>query len=116
MDRISILFGPYEGIVWADVKVLLANQGHAARDGNGGMHLSETAGNFNAPLTFGIECDGGSFDVVTFDTNTIEIETTRFSLSVDGCGGEDIDSDLLEAGSSSTKYTLKRAELGACFW
>ncbi|EBA13689.1 hypothetical protein [Roseobacter sp. CCS2] len=116
VDRISIMFGPYEGIVWADVKVLLADQGHASRDGIGGRYLSETAGNFNEPLEFGVECDGGSFDIVSFDMDTIEIETRRFRLSVDGCGGEETYSDLLETGSSSTTYTLNRSKLGACFW
>lgn len=116
VDRISILFGPNEGIIWADVKVLLADQGHAARDGYGGMRLSETAGNFNDHLEFGVECDGGSFDVATFDANAITIETSGFRISVDGCGGEGIDSTLLEADSLSTQYTLNRAELGACFW
>lgn len=115
VDRISIIFGPDQGIVWADVKVRLADQGHAARDGYGGMHLSETAGNFNSPHEFGVECDGGSFDVVNYDEKTIEIETSRFRIAVDGCGGEGIYSDLLEFDSSSTKYTLNRAELGACF-
>lgn len=116
VDRISILFGPYDGTVFADVKVVLADQGHAARDGHGGAYLSETAGNFSSPLKFGVECDGGSFDVISFDENAITIETSRFRISRDGCGGDGINSNLAESGSSSTNYTLNRAELGACFW
>jgi len=116
VDRISILFGPIDGLVLADVKVQMANQGHAAVNGYGGAYFSEVAGTFSEALTFAVDCDGGFFDVVHFDGDSIEIETSGFRLSPDGCGDQGNVSNLLETGSSSTTYTLNRTELGACFW
>jgi hypothetical protein len=116
VDRMSILFTVEENLMWADVQVLLADQGHAARDGFGGMRLSEAAGTFNGPLEFGVECDGGSFDVVGLDGTSVTIETSRFRLSANGCGGEGFNSDLHETGSASTRYKLNRAETAACQW
>ncbi|MEJ6401439.1 hypothetical protein [Yoonia sp. 2307UL14-13] len=115
VDRISIIFGPHDGVLLADVKVLLANQGSAARDGNGGAYVSETAANFSSPLQFGVECDGGYFDVIEFDDEAMTIETPGIRISGEGCGGEGIETYLVEAGSEATRYILYRDELGACF-
>ena len=115
VERISILFGPYETLVTAEIKVLLADQGHAGRDGFGGRRMSESAANFTTPLQFGIECDGGSFDVIALDANGITIETGYVRVASDGCGGDDSTS-LAEAGSALTRYRLERSDLAACEW
>ena len=129
VDRMSILFDPpdSEGYGWADVQVLLADQGHAARDGYGGKRVSGGGINVNGSLRFdSSSCDGGGFEVIASDANTITIKTYGFVLGA-GCGewdeeGEDITSSLSEglrddAGLQiSTRYILNRAELAACQW
>lgn len=116
VDRISILFSPFDDNVSADVKVLLADQGHAGRDGYGGQRAFEIAGNYYKPLRFSVDCDGGSFDVVKQDAAGITIETSGFRLAVDGCIDEGISTTLAEEGSTSTRYRLNRAETKACDW
>jgi|GEM_PF-4863531 len=116
VERISIRFGPHDWFIAADVKVLLADQGHAGRDGLAGQRMSEWAGNFNGPLNFGVECDGGGFEVVAKDAHGITIETSGFRLSTDGCGGEGVNSTLLEEGSATTRYRLPATEDAACDW
>ncbi|MHA3915473.1 hypothetical protein [Halovulum sp. GXIMD14793] len=97
-------------------KVLLADQGHAGRDGYGGMRASEIAGNYYKPLRFSVDCDGGSFDVIEQDAAGITIETSGFRLAVDGCIDERFSTTLAEEGSTSTKYRLERVEAKACDW
>lgn len=116
VERISILFTQRDRIVGADVQVLLADQGHAARDGYGGMRAFETAGNFSEPLRFDIECDGGSFHVLANDAAGITIETEYFRLTDGECGGETVRSNLIEDGSESTKYRLFRSDDKTCQW
>ena len=116
VKRISILFTQRDSLAWADVQVLLANQGHAARDGYGGMRLSEIAGSFNGPLDFGVECDGGKFDVIANDATGILIETIGFRLSNSGCDGDGIYSTLGEQGRSTTRYKLHKSDDASCDW
>ena len=118
VDRISILFRPGNQFTAAEVNVLFADQGHAARDGYGGLRGAETAGNFNAdvPLKFAVECDGGSFDVIESSADHILIETSWFRLSDNGCGSDEIRSTLLEEGSASTRYRLDQVEETMCAW
>lgn len=116
VQRISILFAPESSYLWAEVKVLLADQGHAGRDGYGGMRVSEMAGSFNGLSSFGVECDGGGFDVIVNDATGITIETDWLRVAEEGCGGAGIYTTLLEDGSSTTRYRLDRAEDAACQW
>ncbi|MEO9515272.1 MAG: hypothetical protein ABJH45_22595 [Paracoccaceae bacterium] len=116
VDRISILFSQGDGITNADVKVLLADQGHAGRAGFGGMRAGEVAGNYETPLRFGVECDGGAFDVITNDAHGLTVATDGFRLSDDSCSDGKIRSNLLEEGSSSTRYRLDRSDEAACDW
>lgn len=116
VERMSILFTQAEWGVAADVQVQLADQGHAARDGYGGMRVSELAGNFNEPLNFGVECDGGQFEVLSNDSTGIMIETSQFRLTDDGCGGDGIYSTLGEENSSTTRYKLHKSNDVECRW
>jgi len=116
VDRMSILFTKDDVYMGAHVQVLLADQGHAGRDGYGGMRVSETAGDFIGPLIFGIECDGGSFEVIANTGDSITIETSYFRLAEDGCVDEGIRTSLAESGGGATRYLLHRAENAACDW
>ena len=118
VDRLSIRFSKSGERTTAEVKVLLADQGHAGRAGYGGRQASEVADNYAAPLRFNVECDGGGFDVVKSDSNGILIETDWFRLSGNRneCSGGDLRSNLHEEGSSSTRYRLEQAEAAACDW
>ena len=118
VDRISIEFIRHDEFTSAEVKVLLADQGHSGRAGYGGQFVSEVAANYATPLQFGIECDGGSFDVIESDSQGIVIETGWFRLSdnANGCSGEDIRSNLHEEVGSSTRYRLTQSAAAACKW
>ncbi len=116
VKRISIQFTQRDEVVGADVQVLLADQGHAKRDGFGGMRASETAGNFSEPSRFDVECDGGSFHVLRSDASGITIATEWFRLTDGDCGAETVRSNLIEDGSESTKYRLNRSDEIACQW
>ena len=119
VDQISILFIHRGGTITAAVRVLLADQGHAGRDGYGGMEVSEfavSAGDYNVSRRFNVDCDGGGFDVIESDSESLVIETSRFRLSGNNCINELSGSSLVEDGSSSTRYKLERPGEMTCDW
>ena len=118
VDRISIEFDRSGEYTSAEVKVLLADQGHSGRAGYGGQLVSQFAENYAVPLQFGVDCDGGSFDVIDSDSEGIVIETNWFRLSDDTsiCSGVRVRSDLQEEGGSSTRYRLTQSAAAACEW
>lgn len=114
--RISILFAPHDQLVSAEIEVLMADQGHAARDGFGDMRMSEWAANFNGPMKFGIECDGGGFEVIAQDADGLTIETGYVRVALDGCSGDNTSTTLAEVEGELTRYRLERREVAACAW
>ncbi|WP_133122590.1 hypothetical protein [Yoonia maricola] len=123
VDRISLDFSQLDDltrdITAVDVEVLLADQGHAAREGYGGQRVLQSAANFMSPLEFHTDCDGGSFAVIRFSLESVLIETTGFRLIGDDmtCVDEFVETDLSEqVPGSPTRYLLYRAEDAACDW
>ncbi|WP_386681695.1 hypothetical protein [Loktanella sp. R86503] len=112
----SILFSQERWGVVADVQVLLADQGHAARDKNGGMRVSEVASNYNKSLVFFLKYNGGIFDVISNKASRIVIETSWFRLSDNGCGEGGIYSTLDEDGRSITRYKSFKSDSAECQW
>ncbi|WP_341368790.1 hypothetical protein [Yoonia sp. BS5-3] len=115
----SILFIHRDGIITAAVRVLFANQGHARRDGFGGAQMSEfavNAVNYDVSQRFNLDCDGGGFDVIESDFESIVIETNRFRLSDNNCTNAFYGSSLVEQGSSATRYRLDREGAMTCDW
>jgi len=122
VDRMSILFTqpnlshPTSGLVWAEIQVLLADQGHAARSGFGGLRVAEVAASYGVPFAFGVDCDGGRFEVVAHDAAGITIETDRLNLR-GGCGpGDNIYTTLAEIEGETTAYKMIKADEAACHW
>jgi hypothetical protein len=124
VDRISVLFIHRDGRILADVQVLLADQGHAGRNSYGGARVSEFAvnpNNYDVSKRFSVDCDGGGFDVIEVDAESIVIETNGFRLSSNSCtnGLDDtslpeVRTSLHEEGSPSTRYRLEQR--GECDW
>ncbi len=106
-------------VTWVDITADMAPDGRAAAEGLAGRRLIEIGGNFLQPLQFGVECDGGSFDVVSYDGDTLLIETEYVRVSTSGCGGEDgVENDrhttLAEVPGQATQYLLYRADAAVC--
>lgn len=103
------------GIVLADVRVLAANQGQALAAGLGGQTLNATPGNFNTPLRFGVECDGGSFDVIGQTGEELTIETQGMRLTKEpSCDGDERWMNLAEIGGETTTYRLRAVDQSQC--
>lgn len=123
VDLIRVKFARIDAmapdILSADVHVLLANQGHAARDGYGGQRVQNSATNFMSPHEFHVECDGGSLSVIHHDAESVLIETTGFRLIGDdaACVDDSLETNLSEQiPGTPTRYVLFRAEDAACDW
>jgi len=92
----------------------LADQGHAARDGFGGMVMIEE-GMCNADGTCAVYCDGGGFDVSAVTAESIDITTDGLRvIAGDSCGGEALVSNLAEVWGQPTTYRLYRSPLAVC--
>lgn len=93
------------------VEARMADQGQGARDGVGGLTLTQYAYCDSETGVCGVECDGGSIVVEPGDTG-ISITTGFFVIGNDDvCGGI---SDLAEATGQVTRYTLAAASIDAC--
>lgn len=119
----KIMFGAFPGsdgkTATADLVVVAANQGHAARAGLGGQKLvqylfcqaDKTAG---AGWRCASECDSGSLEITRIDDKMLEIRTDY--LMVDGsetCGGA---LDLAEKPGQFVTYRLYRPSGPNCGW
>ena len=119
VDWITLRFypDPYEdnGMQWADITVRMAHQGRALSEGLAGRVLSETGANFASPLVFGVDCDGGSFEVIRHDADSLMIETRSVRVATGGCGGEIGETaSLAETPGMPTRYLLYRADPARC--
>ncbi|PWK60906.1 hypothetical protein [Roseicyclus mahoneyensis] len=93
---------------------LMAGQGHAGRDGLGGLVLEE-GGFCGSRLRCQVECDGGGFEVTRVQGDMIEITTTGMRVTTEGCSGEALFiSDLSEGPGRRTTYRLFRSPDAAC--
>lgn len=97
------------------IGALMADQGHAARDGFGGMIFSET-GYCTSTDYCAVFCDGGVFAITRDDGDMIEITTDHLRLVIGGECGEGIQAvtTLAEAPGRPTTYRLFRAEDHVC--
>lgn len=117
VDCITVNFAPSDHDdtqTIAVIRVLMANQGHAARNGIGGMILGEAATNWADPLTFGIDCDGGTLEVTRQDGDMIEFRTQYLRVSTEGCSGDSVAGDLAEHHGEWTTYRLFSADPSFC--
>ncbi|MEX3014303.1 hypothetical protein [Gymnodinialimonas hymeniacidonis] len=119
VERLALNFDPEphatsritEVVIIAD----MASQGRALTGGFAGLRMTEIGGNFAGPLQFGVECDGGSFDVVRYDGESLLIETEYVRVALEGCGGEiNQSTSLAEIRGEATRYLLYRAHPSAC--
>ena len=119
VQRLTLHFypSPHEdgGITWVDITADMAHQARALTEGFAGQRMTEAGGNFASPLQFGVECDGGSFDVVRYDGQTLVIETEYVRVAMDGCGGEiNQSTSLAEIRGQATRYLLHRVDPFVC--
>lgn len=116
VDWITVLFRPSDvpGQTYARVQVQLADQGHAGRDGLGGLVMMQELSNFYAPDHFNVEGDGGSFNVTSVDTRGVTLQTNGVFLSAGGDFFEEPSSNLAEHSNGPTTYRLNTAPPGAC--
>lgn len=91
------------------VSALMADQGQGARDGVGGMTLTQYAVCDEGEGRCFVECDGGSFRSRPV-AGGIELVTDFFAMGEEGCGGY---SDLAE-GAGDTVYRLAAVEASLC--
>ncbi|GAB4260866.1 MAG: hypothetical protein Kow0013_04850 [Pararhodobacter sp.] len=96
------------------IGALMANQGHAARDGLGGRIMGEEG--YCQGLTCAVYCDGGSFTVTRDTGDMIEITTDHLRVvSEGGCGeGGGVATSLAEVPGQPTTYRLFRSEEHHC--
>ncbi|MCL4068642.1 hypothetical protein M3484_18925 [Pseudomonas sp. GX19020] len=118
--RISLGPDPWgNGFISAIVTGRFSDQGRARSEGFSKHSFRQAAfcGESGGKTTCQVECDGGSFTIRSARGDSLEIETSSFTLEVPdvgdetGCGGL---SDLVEAGSAKTIYRLTRAPASAC--
>ena len=96
------------------LSALMSGQGHAGRDGLGGILLDE-GGFCGSDLWCQVECDGGGFEVTRVQGDMIEITTTGMRVTTEGCSGEaEFISDLSEGPGWRTTYRLFRSPDAAC--
>ena len=117
VDWITVNFLPDSynpGQTVAQIRARMADQGHAGRQGIGGMVLSEVASNWMQPLTFGVFCDGGAFEVIRHDGAELVIRTQYLRVATDGCNGEAIAASLAERHDDLTIYRLDAAPDAVC--
>lgn len=120
VDRLSLFIrtDPVSGGTAADLAVVLADQGHAGRDGLGGAQMVQSLVCWQeaAPRGMlwrcGVGCDGGGLKVMHQDGEVLEIMTKGLLVGGgEGCGGR---TDLAEAPGKPVTYRLFRAGPEAC--
>ncbi len=119
VERLALWFDPEphaaSDITLVEITASTSSNGRAIDEGIAGLRMTETGANFANPLQFGVECDGGSFDVVRYDGNTLVIETEYVRVALEGCGGEiGQTTSLAEVPGQATRYLLYRAHPSAC--
>lgn len=97
------------------ITALMADQGHAGRDGLGGMVLSESGSCWNGQECM-VYCDGGGFAFTHIDPTHVEITTRHMRVvESDACeGGDQAVATLAEQIDHPTTYRLFRKEDWVC--
>lgn len=101
---------------WVAIAAIMADQGHARRDGHGGRHFDQSASCHHGDNGFAcsVDCDGGSFTVTREEGDILEITTYHFSMgAADGCGGVTNLAEALTYGEP-TIYRLYRSSADDC--
>jgi len=97
------------------IDALMADQGHARRDGLGGRIMGES-GYCTSPDYCAVFCDGGNFAVTRDTGDMIEITTDHLRLVAGGQCGEGVTAvtTLAERPGQPTTYRRYRADPVAC--
>lgn len=117
VEWITLAFYPEDnlsGQVQTRLRVRLADQGHAARDGVGGMVMMQFLSNFVQPDAFHVDGDGGSLRITQLDAAGLIFETGGLFISPGGDFFEKDRSNLSEGPGRLTTYRLDAAPLNAC--
>lgn len=116
VEWITMFFAPISGGTDTSirVRVQMANQGHAARDGVGGMMMTQDLSNFYAAASYNVDGDGGSLQVTSVDASGLTFHTFGVFLSPGGDFFEDHTSTLSEGSNGPTTYRLYTAAPSAC--
>lgn len=115
VDRITLdLYRQATGEVVAEMWVVTARQGHAARAGEGGKRFSQFLicwDDAGRPVC-GVECDGGKMDITRLDANGLTFQTSYLLVGdAEACGGV---VDLAERPGQPVSYRLDRVEPAVC--
>lgn len=105
--------GDWPGESYFFVRALMSDQGQAARDGVEGLTLFEGGTCRHENRNCFVDCDGGGFDLISWEGDTIVIATRGMRLTLDGCDSDAI-SGLNESPSGETRYRLAAAPPEAC--
>jgi hypothetical protein len=97
-----------------ELQVEMANQGHAARDGVGGMVMTQLLGNHSNATTFQVDGDGGSLQIISLEGGNLTVQTGGVFLSPGGDFFEEQNSSLSEHTGGPTTYLLRAAEPSVC--
>jgi len=115
VDRIALRIRKDDyGDIVADMRVLLARQGHVARSGHGGQSMEQFLFCWTEGKKTGcsVECDGGHF-TITRDTGKVLTFRTDYLMvgDTDECGGA---VDLAEIPGQAVSSRLDRASTAVC--
>jgi hypothetical protein len=101
------------GEALAELRVVLADQGHARAEGMDGRTLTQAlvCKDWGDGPACGVECDGGLFSVAE-DAEGLTLTTDRLLVGdSEECGGS---FDLVEREGEPVSYRLLRADPSAC--
>ena len=105
--------GDWPGESYFFVRARMSGQGQAARDGVEGMTLFEGGTCRHENRNCFVDCDGGGFDLISFEGDTIVIATSGMRLTLDGCDSDAI-SSLNESYDGETRYRLAATQPEDC--
>lgn len=91
----------------------MADQGHAGRDGFGGLVMREEGMCNQADCA--VYCDGGGFEISAVSAQGLDITTRGIRvIAGESCGGEALVSNLAEVWQQPTTYRLYRSPFAVC--
>jgi len=112
--RLYVDPGPAVGLA-AILSVVLEDQGRVRGQGLAGRRLEQYLMCFDddaGRITCGVECDGGSFEVLSLTADRVDIRTSWLLVGdVDDCGGA---VDIAEVENQPVTYRLLRAPDADC--
>jgi hypothetical protein len=105
--------GDWPGESYFFVRALMSDQGQAARDGVEGLTLYEGGTCRHGNRNCFVDCDGGGFDLISWEGDMIMIATRGMRLTLEGCDSDAI-SSLNESYDGETRYRLIATQPEAC--